>query len=87
MAIPAREHKAKIRPRTKFRKLGYQPSKGYEGIRFLGGPLKGGNPNDFEIQAIHFDAKKFSAMQAKEWLRRHKYRYELFNAASVAPTS
>jgi hypothetical protein len=42
-------------------------------IRFLGGPLKTDPTGGVEVQAIRFDKDRFTATQAREWLRDHDF--------------
>lgn len=50
-----------------------------EGIMFYGGPLKGKTLTT--LQAIRFPKSKFTAAQAKKWLKDHKQNYILFEPA------
>ena len=53
-----------------------------EGIMFYGGPLKSNPSGASKIQTIRFPKDKFSAEEAKEWLKDHKYSPIKFESAS-----
>jgi len=52
-----------------------------EGIMFYGGPLKTKPGGGAQLQAIRFPKDKFTAAQAKKWLKDHKQKYISFEPA------
>lgn len=52
-----------------------------DGIMFYGGPLKNKPRGAVVTQAIRFPKAKFTAAQAKKWLKDHKQKYILFEPA------
>jgi len=52
-----------------------------EGIMFYGGPLKTKPGGGAQLQAIRFPKDKFTASEAKKWLKDHKQKYILFEPA------
>lgn len=53
-----------------------------EGIMFYGGPLKSDPRGPAIVQAIRFPKKRYTAAQAKKWLKDHKQKYILFEPAT-----
>lgn len=53
-----------------------------EGIMFYGGPLKSKPQGGTVLQAIRFPKSKFTTLQAKQWLKDHKYKPILFEPAT-----
>jgi hypothetical protein len=55
-----------------------------KGIRALGGKLKGktGPDDPVVIQALRFDASKWTEAEARKWLKEHGYKPILFEPAS-----
>jgi len=54
-----------------------------KGIMFYGGPLKSDpSTRPVSLQAIRFPKSKFTAVQAKKWLKDHKQSYIRFEPAS-----
>ena len=53
-----------------------------EGIMFYGGPLKRDPRGSAIVQAIRFPKTKFTAAQAKKWLKDHKQSYIRFEPAT-----
>lgn len=45
-------------------------------------PKKGSKPNATTVQAYRFDKNKFSADEARKWLKDHNIKYMLFEPAS-----
>jgi len=64
----------------KYERIITKSDQGGPGISFLIGFKKGGGS---EIQSVHFDKKKFTAAQAKAWLKKHKFKTAV-EAASEA---
>jgi len=73
------EHAARIRPPGAFKNI-VQLKKLSNGIRILGGSLKDGGKT--ETQAYRFPVSKFTAKEAKQWLKDHDIKYTSFEAAS-----
>jgi len=65
------EHAARISDPDKYVKIRRENDKFGKGIDVLWGVTKAG---DVEVQAIHFDASKFTAAEAKQWLKDHDYK-------------
>lgn len=53
-----------------------------EGIMAYGGPLKSDPRGGAKLQALRFEAKKWTVAEAKKWLRDHKYKWILFEKAT-----
>ena len=53
-----------------------------EGIMIYGGPLKSDPRGPSKTQSIRFPKDKYSAKEAKAWLKEHKYSAILFEPAS-----
>jgi len=54
-----------------------------QGIMIYGGPLKSKPRGGAVIQAVRFPKDKFTAKQAKEWLKDHKQKYISFEPAAM----
>lgn len=54
------------------------------GVMIYGGPLKTDPRGASKTQSVRFPKKKFTAAQAKAWLKEHKQSYILFEPASEA---
>lgn len=52
------------------------------GIMLYGGPLKTDPRGGAKTQSYRFPRKKFTAVQAKQWLRKHKIKWIRFEAAT-----
>lgn len=50
---------------------------------FYGGPLKSDRTGPAKVQAIRFPKDKFSAKEARAWLKNHKQKYIAFEPAKV----
>ena len=51
------------------------------GIMIYGGPLKSNPSGGTKVQAYRFPKSKFTAGQARAWLREHKISWILFERA------
>jgi hypothetical protein len=76
-------HSARIKDPKKYKevKYGKKPEGFPDGIDVLWGIL---GPKESEIQAIRFDADKWTAAKAKKWLKDHDYKPIEFEAAKEA---
>lgn len=84
MAYP-NEHSARIKDPGEFQPGSFRSKPLSPGVRvIIGKPRGGGN---MEAQAYRFDKTKFTAAQAKTWLRTHKVKYQSFEAATAAKKS
>lgn len=73
------EHAARMTQPSKYVRFRRENDKFGSGIHAIFGiPASGGA----ELQAIRFDAAKFTVAQAKAWLKAHKYNPILFEAAT-----
>jgi len=52
-----------------------------EGIMFYGGPLKTKPGGGAQLQSVRFPKDKFTAAEAKKWLKDHEQKYVLFEPA------
>ena len=52
-----------------------------EGIMLYGGPLRSKPQGPTALQAIRFPKDKYTAAQAKAWLKAHGHKYILFEPA------
>ena len=73
------EHSARINPPSKYEKLRRQNNKFGAGIHAIFGMLKEGGS---EVQALRFDADKFTTDEAKSWLKEHDYKLIEFEPAA-----
>jgi len=53
-----------------------------EGIMIYGGPLKSNPSGPVKTQAYRFPKEKFTAEQAKTWLKEHDVKYNSFEPAT-----
>lgn len=74
------EHAARVRDPDDFEKDSFRRKNISEGIDIIIGRLKG--ETKMTTQAYRFDAEKFTAAQAKKWLKDHDIDYISFEAAS-----
>jgi len=72
------EHACRLEDPDKFDRFRRQNDKFGEGIHAIWG-IKGSNP--VELQAIRFSADKFTADEAREWCKEHKYTCRPFEPA------
>jgi hypothetical protein len=73
------EHAARIHDPGKYARIRRENDKFGPGIDAIWGiPRKGAT----ELQAIRFDAKRYTAAQAKAWLKAHNYSPIRFEPAS-----
>jgi len=75
------EHAARLEPPEKYDSFRRQNDKFGPGIHAIFGILNG-PPRKSELQAIRFDAKKFTVAEAKAWLKEHDYKPIRFEPAS-----
>jgi len=68
------EHAARIENPDKYQKFRRENDKFGEGIHAIWGITDDGT---VELQSIRFSADKFSAEEAREWLRKHDYTSSL----------
>jgi len=73
------EHSARIKDPGKYKTFRRENDKFGKGIDVIWGITDKGKA---EVQAIRFDAKKFTAKQAKDWLKKHDYKSIKFEPAS-----
>ena len=76
------EHAARIREPHEFEKDSFrrENNKFGDGIHVIFARLLG-DGNKMTVQAIRFDAQKFSEKKAKDWLRENGYEYIIFEPA------
>lgn len=77
------EHAARLRDPGKYTQFRRENDFFGAGIHAIWGILPRGK---VELQAIRFDAQKFSVDEAKRWLEEHNYTPILFEPASAAET-
>lgn len=75
------EHAARVRQPGDFEKDSFRRKTIATGIDIIIGKLKGGD-GSMVTQAYRFNAKVFTADEAKKWLKDHKISYISFEAAS-----
>jgi hypothetical protein len=73
------EHSARISDPSKYTKFRRKNDEFGAGIDVIYGVTKAGKA---EVQAIHFDADKFTTEDAKKWLKDHDYKPTEFVAAT-----
>jgi HK97 family phage prohead protease len=73
------EHSARISDPSKYERIRRKNDEFGKGIHVLYGIKKDGKT---EVQAIHFDKTKFTAVEAKTWLKDHDYHPIEFVAAT-----
>jgi len=71
------EHSARVRNPGDFTR--FRSKEIADGIRIILGKLK--NKNAWDTQAYRFDVAKFTAAEAKQWLKEHDVKYISFEAA------
>jgi len=76
------EHAARIRAPGSFVRIRQLWSRPNRGIRALGGPLKSSPTGGSKIQSIRFKRTKWTPATAKAWLKRHGYKWIMFENAS-----
>ncbi len=75
------EHAARLRDPGDFVRI-RQLWSSAKGVRGLGGPLKSNPKGPAVEQTIRFDRTKFTADEAKKWLKDHDYKNYTFEAAT-----
>ena len=65
------EHSARLKDPDQYEKFRRQNDKFDGGIHAIFGVTEGGKA---ELQAIRFDAKKFTVSEAKKWLKEHGHK-------------
>jgi hypothetical protein len=73
------EHSARIKDPSQFKV--FRRGKFAPGIYAIFGKKDSKSP--MEVQAIRFDKHKFTPEQAKEWLRKHGYKWIDFEPAKA----
>lgn len=79
------EHAARIISPEKFQKKSFRRKNIYNGIDIIIGKLIG--QDSMTTQAYRFDAKKYTANEAKKWLKDHKISYISFEPATKKTNS
>ncbi len=74
------EHAARIREPSRFRKDTVRSKNIAPGIRIIIGKLKP-KGKSMVVQAYRFNAGKYTAAEARAWLKAHGTRYILFEPA------
>lgn len=77
----ANEHSARLRDPGDFVRIRELWRKESDGIRAIGGPLKGDPDGGTVEQAIRFDKDKWTPEKAKAWLKEHDYKWTEFEPA------
>lgn len=75
------EHAARMKDPKRYAKMRRENDKFASGIHAIWGVLEDGTT---EVQAIHFDSAKFTAAEAKAWLKEHDMNPMEFEPASEA---
>jgi len=75
------EHSARLKDPKQYDEFRRQNDKFGKGIHAIFG-IKKSPPRKSELQAIRFDAKKFTVKEAKDWLKKHNHKYIRFEPAS-----
>lgn len=74
----ANEHSARLEKPEKYKRFRRENNKFGPGIHAVWGIL----PDEkVELQAIRFDASKFTVFRARKWLKDHNYKPILFEPA------
>jgi len=73
------EHAARLKEPSRYEKFRRENDKFGDGIHAIWGITPDGKA---ELQAIRFDARKFTVEEAKAWLKDHDYKPILFEPAS-----
>ncbi|MCK4374723.1 MAG: hypothetical protein KAX19_05315, partial [Candidatus Brocadiae bacterium] len=74
-------HSARLKDPKLYIRIRKEENKFGPGIHAQWGIRRKAGKETAELQSIHFDASKFSAGEAKQWLRSHDYRPILFEPA------
>jgi len=74
-----REHAARLKAPDRYERFRRENDKFGPGIHAIWGITSDGKA---ELQAIRFDAGKFTVAEAKKWLKEHEYKPILFEPAS-----
>lgn len=74
------EHACRLEDPDKYIRIRRQNDKFGKGIHAIWGVQGGGKP--VELQAIRFSKSKFTAAEARAWIKEHKYKCKLFEPAS-----
>ena len=77
----ANEHAARVRDPSLFQPKSYKSNTLSNGVRILRGRLKSGR-GTMIIQTYRFPANLFTPAEARDWLKKHKIKYILFEAAT-----
>ncbi len=80
------EHRARLTDPDQYDEWGRDNDKFGPGIHAIWG-IKKGPPRKSELQAIAFDASKFTPAEAKKWCADHDYKVILFEPASGAESA
>jgi len=82
------EHSARLQSPDKFDRFRSSKSAKVHGVRLpngtraIWGHLKGRGPDDWAVQAIRFNVDKWTAAEAKAWLKENDIKYIKFEAAT-----
>ncbi len=74
------EHACRLEDPGKYIRIRRENDKFGKGIHAIWGVQAGSKP--VELQAIRFDKTKFTAAEARSWLKSHKYTCKMFEPAS-----
>jgi len=74
------EHACRLNDPDKYIRIRRQNDKFGDGIHAIWGVQEGDKP--VELQAIRFSSDKFTADEAKSWLKSHDYKCKMFEAAT-----
>lgn len=74
----ANEHAGRLTDPGQYKRFARQNDKGGPGVDFVFGITADGKT---ELQAIRFDAQRFTAIEAKAWLKEHDNKTILFEPA------
>lgn len=74
------EHACRLEDPDKYIRIRRQNDKFGKGIHAIWGVQSGGKP--VELQAIRFSKSKFTAAEARAWIKDHKYKCKMFEPAS-----
>jgi len=75
------EHAARIKDPKKYSKFARKNNYFKDGIHAIFGIYKKDKKDTSEVQAIRFDAKKYTVSEAKDWLKKHNFKYIEFEPA------
>ncbi|MFH1022120.1 MAG: Mu-like prophage major head subunit gpT family protein [Planctomycetota bacterium] len=73
------DHAARLRDPARYERFRRENDKFAKGIHAIWGILRGGK---VELQSIRFDAGKFTADEARKWLKAHHFKPILFEPAT-----